>query len=180
MGKITRIAEGAPQELVDLAREEMFGDYEHVPARYDYAPSEAAQPAMSLEIVLQRLQDNKINAGLQSFCFCGLTVWIGDPITRKMIEGSLGQNESGWRKEASASGCMTVPCGSIPTVTMRASMELRGDSGDPGLQTFRHCAPSVGGASNRDVGDSLGPQPRVRYQGAARLRNQRGGPDLLS
>src|SRR3954454_17722299 len=93
MGKITRIAEGAPQELVDLAREEMFGDYEHVPARYDYAPSEAAQPAMSLEIVLQRLQDNKINAGLQSFCFCGLTVWIGDPITRKMIESSLGDTE---------------------------------------------------------------------------------------
>jgi hypothetical protein len=56
---------------------------------------------MSLEIVLQRLQDNKINAGLQSFCFCGLTVWIGDPITRKMIEGSLGQNESGWRKAGS-------------------------------------------------------------------------------
>jgi hypothetical protein len=102
MGKITRIAEGVPQELVDIAQRQIYGDYEHVPARFDYVPfSEPTPPALRLDLVLQRLHDSKINAGLQTFAWQGLTAWIGDPINGKEAESVLGCGESGWGRPGS-------------------------------------------------------------------------------
>jgi len=91
MAKVRRVADGVPDELVELAREHVFVDGEHIRADLGQAP-------LSLEIVLQRLHDSGINAGLQSFCWCGITAWIGDPVNGKRIEGTLDDHDLGWRR----------------------------------------------------------------------------------
>jgi hypothetical protein len=95
MGRITRIAGGTPEGLVDFARERIFRPASGITARgVDAAP-------LSLERVLQRLHDSGINAGLQSFCFTGLTAWIGDPRNGQEIEADLSPEKPGWGLDGS-------------------------------------------------------------------------------
>ncbi|HEY6979600.1 hypothetical protein [Reyranella sp.] len=46
-------------------------------------------PKLSLEKVIEALHDNEINAGLQSFAWCGLRAWIGDELNGIRSSGRL-------------------------------------------------------------------------------------------
>lgn len=79
MGKMngTTIVSAAPDmpaEAETFARKQVFGPDELI------APIPLGSPRLSLERVIEALHDNEINAGLQTFAWCGLRVWIGDEL----------------------------------------------------------------------------------------------------
>jgi hypothetical protein len=55
-----------PAEAARFAREQVFGRDERI------EPLAPQGPKLSLEKVIEALHDNEINAGLQSFAWCGL------------------------------------------------------------------------------------------------------------
>ncbi len=66
--------------------------------------SRAIAPRVStlcLEMVLKRLHDSEINAGLQSFFDSGLRVWIGDPLNGIRTSSAVGMDDEAWGAEGS-------------------------------------------------------------------------------
>jgi hypothetical protein len=90
-----RTAKGVPRPVRDFARDRIFTQRDKIGAR------EPTADTLSLELVLQRLHDSKINAGLQSFCFTGLTAWIGDPETGQAVEADLDTKSDAWHRVGS-------------------------------------------------------------------------------
>jgi hypothetical protein len=103
MGKTVgffRCASDTPKPVRDFARDNVFTHRNAVPE----ADFEA--PVLSLELVLERLHDCGINAGLQSFAFTGLTAWIGDQLSGKKAEAELSADSLAWRRAGSLSQWM--------------------------------------------------------------------------
>jgi hypothetical protein len=65
-------------------------------------PRGEAAPRRSLQTVLRELHDSGINAGLQTFAWCGFRVWIGDDVNGRKAEATLDNvNGGAWWEDDS-------------------------------------------------------------------------------
>jgi hypothetical protein len=85
---ITIVARDAREEAVDFADEQIFA-----PAEEDRAAS-LDGAGRRLQQVLREMHDGEINAGLQTFAWGGVRVWIGDELNGRAAEGTLTPQES--------------------------------------------------------------------------------------
>jgi hypothetical protein len=66
---------------------------QHQDERIGPVPPE--RPSLSLQRVIEALHDSEINVGMQSFCFSGLQVWIGDELNGIKARGRLERGHNG-------------------------------------------------------------------------------------
>ena len=73
--------------------------------RQVFSPADRLKPASglprSLDQVVAALHDGEINVGMQSFCFCGMRVWIGDPLNGIQAEAAFGPKDKAWMTDGS-------------------------------------------------------------------------------
>jgi hypothetical protein len=60
------------------------------------------QPARSLEQVQKALHDSDINSGSQTFAWCGMRVWLGDPLNGFKASASVNPGGDNWASESAA------------------------------------------------------------------------------
>ena len=60
------------------------------------------QAARSLEQVQKALHDSDINSGTQTFAWCGMRVWLGDPLNGFKASAAVGPNGNAWASESAA------------------------------------------------------------------------------
>ncbi|HLG47779.1 MAG TPA: hypothetical protein VKY24_16170 [Reyranella sp.] len=87
---IDRVVSGTPNEMVDLAKRQIFASA----AKIGSVPPSA--PRRDLQRVLCELLDSEISAGLQTFPFCSFHVWIGDDVNGIEAVGTF-EDESIWK-----------------------------------------------------------------------------------
>lgn len=72
-----------PYAALRFAQQHIFASDEPI------GPAPPNSPRLSLQKVIEALHDSEINVGMQSFCFCGLQVWIGDELNGIKARGRL-------------------------------------------------------------------------------------------
>jgi len=90
---IDRVAPGTPTNVVDFPKRQSIsrGKVESVPD---------GAPRRSLQRVLCDLLDSEINAGLQTFAFDIVRVWLGDELNGLEAEAELTPRSPGWGDDA--------------------------------------------------------------------------------
>jgi hypothetical protein len=85
------VSSDAPPKAVAFAHWQLFSPSERI------GPIPKGASKLSLEKVIQALHDCEINVGLhlQSFCFCGVDVWIGDELNGLKAKGRMGSDKDG-------------------------------------------------------------------------------------
>lgn len=135
MGKtigLFRADKGTPKELRDSGRDQLFTQRDHIPPR----PHEAQ--ALSLELVLERLHDSGINAGLQTFAFTGLTAWIGDAVNGQTTEATLDSGGLGWTSAGTVAQWLhDTKAGSNPMANTSGYVEATDGVEIPSFQPFK-------------------------------------------
>ena len=92
---ISNVAKDAPDEAVDFADQQIFAPAETI------GPRPSTAPRRSLQQVLRELHDGEITAGLQTFAWGGVRVWIGDELNGRDAEGTLSPQDAAWADDAS-------------------------------------------------------------------------------
>lgn len=73
--------------------------------RQIFGPSSKVGPASgaprSLDRMIAALHDSDINVGMQSFCWCGFRVWIGDTLNGIKAEALVDSRDQAWMTDGS-------------------------------------------------------------------------------
>ncbi len=87
---ISRVARGTTGEVVDVAQRQIFSAADEIGTVPDGAPRR------SLQQVLCGLLESEINAGLQTFAFDIVRVWIGDELNGVEAQAELTPRNPAW------------------------------------------------------------------------------------
>ena len=91
---ISRVARGATGEVVDFAQRQTFSPADKI------GPVPDGAPRRSLQRVLCELLESEINAGLQTFAFGFMRVWIGDELNGFDAVAEIKPEEPAWSDNA--------------------------------------------------------------------------------
>ncbi len=84
------VSEDIDSAALTFAMEHVYvGEDEEIPAAEE-------GDKQRLERVIKSLHESEINAGLQSFCFCGFRAWIGDELNGITASGAVEEDDPGW------------------------------------------------------------------------------------
>ena len=91
---ISRVARGTTGEVVSLAQRQIFSPADRI------GPVPDGVQRRSLQRVLCELLESEINAGLQTFAFGIVRVWIGDELNGVEAQAELTPRNPAWGDDA--------------------------------------------------------------------------------
>jgi len=88
--RLSRVARGTDGKVVDFARRQVFSPREKI------GPVPASAPRRNLQRVICDLLASEINAGLQTFAFDILRVWLGDELNGFDAVAEIQSEDPAW------------------------------------------------------------------------------------
>ena len=92
--RISRVARGTTGEVVSLAQRQIFSPADRI------GPVPDGVQRRSLQRVLCELLESEINAGLQTFAFDIMRVWMGDELNGIDAQAELTPRNPAWGDDA--------------------------------------------------------------------------------